>query len=93
MRFVNVCKEKGLISSCFKVRLFFELTYFEFCIWIEDHLRQMCNGTSVHHCLSQLWCVFGDVTEGGGCDAFDGHLRFEKTQHQQGDSARIHNGL
>jgi len=53
----------------------------------------MCNGSIVHHSLGEFRCVLGDVAEGGGRDAFEGHLRLQKTQHQQGHSTGIHDRL
>lgn len=69
------------------------LSYLEFGVWVEDHLCQVCDGTIVHHGLGQFWCVFGDVAEGGSCDAFEGQLRLQKTHHQQRHSTRIHDRL
>lgn len=80
-----------MISYSNKTFLFwFELSYLQFGIRVEDHLRQMCDGSIVHHRLGQLRCVLADVTEGGGRDAFECHLGLLKTQHQQWQSARIH---
>lgn len=77
----------------FKARLSCELAYLEFGVWVEDHLRQVRDGPVVHHSLGQLWRVFGDVAEGGSCDAFEGDLGLHETQHQQGDSTRVHDRL
>lgn len=69
------------------------LAYLEFGVWVEDHLCQVGDGTIVHHGLGLLRRVLGDVAEGGSCDAFEGHLRLQETQHQQGDSTRVHHRL
>ena len=69
------------------------LSHLEFGVWVEDHLCQVRDGTVVHHSLGQLRRVFGDVAEGGSCDAFDGHLGLPETKHQQGDGTCIHNRL
>ncbi|TNN59506.1 hypothetical protein EYF80_030321 [Liparis tanakae] len=70
-----------------------ELMHISLGIWAEDHLCQMCNGSIVHHSLGEFRCVLGDVAEGGGRDAFEGHLRLQKTQHQQGHGTGIHDRL
>ena len=82
----NVVKEHEL-------NLIQSVLYLEFCVRVEDHLRQVRHGTGVHHSLRQLRRVFADVAEGGGRDAFQSHLWFPETEHQQGDGTRIHHGL
>lgn len=53
----------------------------------------MSDGAVVHHSLGQLWCVFADVAERGGGDAFEGHLGLPEAQQQQRDGAGVHHRL
>lgn len=65
----------------------------KFGVSTEDQLCQVWDGAGVHHGVGQLGRVFADVTQCGGCYAFEGHLWLQQTQHQDGDGSSIHHRL
>lgn len=67
--------------------------HLEFGILADNHLCQVWDGAGVHHQLGKLRCVFADVAERRGGNAFEGQLRLRETHHQQGDSSCIHDRL
>lgn len=68
-------------------------SHLEFGVSAQHHKRQVSDGAGLHHGLGQFRRVFADVTERRGGDAFEGHLRLLKTQHQQGPSSCIQDSL
>lgn len=69
------------------------ITDLEFGVRVQNHLGKVSNGPRVHHSLSELRGVLGNVTEGRGRDALQSDLWFLDAEDQQRHGPSIHHCL